>query len=146
VIGREGKIPWHVKGDLAFFKRMTLGRTCIVGRKTFNGLPKLANREFVVLSSSGNIEGQNDFTPFNDIKPIIKDGPYWDDWVIGGAEMFRILLPHCTELYLTRLFQSYEGDTYFPSFEHLFVQDEVIERTDEYAIIRYRNKSKDSCF
>jgi dihydrofolate reductase len=152
VIGKDGKLPWHIKGDLKFFKKMTDGCICVVGRKTFDDLPYLPNRRFVVESRQvGRYELGKDPKVGNEICGVNLDweGRYLpvysgrdDVWVIGGASIFKALLPYCTDLYLTRIFKSYEGDTFFPSFEHLFIEKEVVERTDEYAIVHYVRRSE----
>jgi dihydrofolate reductase len=149
VIGKDGKLPWHIKGDLKFFKKMTEGCICVVGRKTYDTLPHLPNRKFVVESTQvGRYELGIDPKTKNEICGVNLDptGRYLpvysgreDAWVIGGATIYKNLLPFCTDLYLTRIFKSYEGDTFFPSFEHQFRQWDIIEKTDEYSIVHYKN-------
>lgn len=149
VIGKDGKLPWRIPGDLKFFKQMTENCICVVGRKTFDTLPFLANRKFVVESReigryqlgkdprTGNEICGTNLDPEGRYSPIYSGRS--DAWVIGGATIYQRLLPFCTDLYLTRIFKAYEGDTFFPSFEHQFKQWDVLARTDEYAIVHYRN-------
>lgn len=140
VIGKDGKLPWRIPGDLKFFKKMTLGCTCIVGKRTYVDLPPLPDRKFVVMTRDIN---SVELTPpvvgvvdSNHVPIYHRD----DVWVIGGAETYKRCLPHCTDLYLTRIFKQYDGDTMFPTFDHLFIQDSVIERTDDYAIVHYKRR------
>lgn len=148
-IGLNGQLPWRIKGDLKFFKKMTDGCICVVGRKTYDSLPYLPNRKFVIQTTQvGRYELGIDPKTKNEIcgvpattekrwSPVYSERD--DAWVIGGAEVYRSLLDKCTDLYLTRIFKAYEGDTFFPSFEHQFKQWDIVERTDEYAIVHYRN-------
>jgi len=149
VIGKDGKLPWRIPGDLKFFKKMTDGCICVVGRKTYDELPYLPNRRFIVQSTQvGRYELGVDPKTKNHISGVTATAedrylPIYsgrdDAWVIGGASIYKHLLPFCTDLYLTRIFEPYEGDTFFPTFEHLFRQYDVVERTDDYAIVHYKN-------
>lgn len=98
VIGNKGKLPWRSKTDLQHFKRLTEGCSCIVGRKTAEKLPKLKNRALYVASSTNSIESIMKFEP---------------DWVIGGAEMYRQLLPLCSEIHVSLINDDSDGDTTF---------------------------------
>lgn len=141
VIGSGGKMPWpRIDGDMKFFSKMTKGGVMIMGRKTFNSLPKdmkLGGRRIIVLTRSENPRDIFSVTEKNSLNGL----PTENSWLCGGAEIYKQLLPECTDLYITRLFKSYEGDTFFPSFEHLFIQQEVLESNEEYAIIHYRRKT-----
>lgn len=142
VIGNAGTIPWHLSEDLKFFKKMTSGSTMIMGRKTFESLPstmKIGDRKLIVLTKQGwsTVSGQLKFVSYPCPLPV-------DSWVCGGAEVYRELLPLCTDLYLTRVLKDYEGDTFFPSFDHLFIQKEVVERNDDFMIIHYVRRAQEA--
>lgn len=149
VIGKDGVLPWRIKGDLKFFKKMTEGCICVVGRKTYDTLPHLPNRKFVVESTQvGRYELGIDPKTKNEIcgvnlHPEIRYYPVYRDrndaWIIGGAMIYKALLPKCTDLYLTHVAKAYEGDTFFPAFEHQFAKVATIEKTDEYEIVHYKN-------
>lgn len=139
VIGNNGAIPWHISDDLKFFKKMTSGSTMIMGRKTFESLPKsmkLGDRNLIVITKQGWGAASTKLS-FASLPSKFPE----NSWVCGGAEIYRELLPQCTDLYLTRVLKDYEGDTFFPSFEHLFIQHAVIEQTPEYIIIHYKRKA-----
>ncbi len=144
VIGKDGKLPWRIPGDLKFFKKMTYDKTCFVGRKTFIDLPYLQRRQFLIASNdvTYSFESSPNFQCIKSVcrnfsyPPILVDS---DTMLIGGASLYKQMIPFCSDLYLTRLFDAYEGDTFFPSFEHQFKQWDVLERTDEYAIVHYKN-------
>ncbi len=135
-IGCEGRIPWHLPADLKFFKRTTLGHVILMGRKTFDSLGKpLPGRENVVLSRSEIfLPGVKVIAGFDAITEPA-DGRRL--YVIGGAEIYRALLPRCTELLLTRVDLDPVADTFFPPFEQDFAVAECLERGDGYEIRRY---------
>lgn len=98
VIGNNGELPWKSKDDLAHFKKLTEGCSCIVGRKTAEKLPKLKNRALYIASSE------------NPISNILKFKP---EWVIGGKEIYQLLLPLCSEIHVSLIDDDSEGDTTF---------------------------------
>jgi dihydrofolate reductase len=138
VIGGGGKIPWHISGDMKFFKRTTLGHVIVMGRKTFESLGRpLPGRENWVLSRTAAFEGTKVFRHPSEIVPPA-DGR--EVFVIGGAELYAALLPRCAEILLTHVNRSVTGDTWFPVFEPEFDAGEVIESSPDYEIRRYRRR------
>jgi len=146
-IGKGGQIPWHLPGDLKFFKKMTMGGNLIIGRKTYESLPPkgLPGRTCFVVTRNESYdrrEGDGLITEagMKNLSPIM----FGDDWwVVGGGEIYRHLLPYCADLYLTRVLKDYEGDATFPTFDHLFIQHDIVERTPEYIIIHYVRRRAD---
>jgi len=135
VIGAGGKIPWHISEDLRFFKRTTLGQVVVMGRKTFESLGKpLPGRENWVLSRTASIEGVR---VFRHPSEIIPPGDGREVFVIGGAELYAVLLPRCREILLTHVNVSLSGDTWFPVFEAEFDSGQVVEIGPGYEIRRY---------
>ncbi len=136
VIGAGGKIPWHIPGDLKFFKRTTLGHVVLMGRKTFESLGKpLPGRENWVLSRAASFEGVR---VFRHPPEIVPPGDGREIFVIGGAELYAALLPQCREILLTHVDLSVDGDTWFPVFEPEFDSGVLIESCPDYEIRRYR--------
>jgi dihydrofolate reductase len=135
-IGHEGRIPWHLPGDLKFFKRTTLGHIIVMGRKTYDSLGKpLPGRENVVLSRRPvEIPGVRSIASLDDI-PQPADGR--KVFVIGGAEIYRALLPQCDELLLTLVKLTPPADTFFPEFESQFQLAEILEEDGDMEIRRY---------
>jgi dihydrofolate reductase len=125
VIGAGGVMPWHVPEDLKFFRRLTLGHPIVMGRKTWESLGRpLPGRRNVVLSRTlGPVEGA-EVVP--DVAALEALGLVGDVYVIGGAEIFRLLLPRCASVYVTLLEQRPEGDTFMPAFEEDFPQVTVL--------------------
>ncbi len=139
VIGRDGALPWHFPEDLRWFKRLTLGHPIIMGRKTWDSLPKkLPGRRNIVLSRTGRVAGVESAASLESLgTPLPTDAP---SFVIGGAEIYRLLLPRCTELVVTHIRAAYDGDTEFPSFEDGFAAVETLAETDDFEIKRYRRR------
>lgn len=136
VIGVGGKIPWHISEDLQFFKRTTLGHVIVMGRKTFESLGRpLPGRENWVLSRTASFEGAK---VFRGPSEIVAPGDGREVFVIGGAELYAVLLPRCREILLTHVNLRVIGDTWFPVFETEFDAGEVIQSGKDYEIRRYR--------
>ncbi len=115
IIGNKGQIPWRSKEDMQYFKRKTMGRCCLVARKTWESIPKgLPGRSIVVLSRSGYPGSyQNLDDGIQAARTISAEPPM----VIGGAQLYEQALPLVTRMYLTFVQQSVEGDTHFPSVD-----------------------------
>jgi dihydrofolate reductase len=140
VIGRDGTLPWHFPEDLKFFKRTTLGHPILMGRTTFESIGRpLPGRQNIVLSRT--MEPREGITVIRDVSELSRICPVDSTvFVIGGAQVYRELLPHCEGLYLTWIEQPYEGDTSLPAFEHLFGLKKVIEKTDALEFRYYERK------
>lgn len=136
VIGKDGRIPWHLSGDLKFFKRTTLGHAVVMGRKTFESIGKpLPGRENIVLSRHEvAVPG---VVWVRKIDEIPKPGDARKVFVIGGAEVYKRLLPECDELLLTVVKLEPPGDVYFPAFEKDFDLAGILEETGDYEVRRY---------
>ena len=138
VIGVDGRIPWHISEDLKFFKRTTLGHIIVMGRKTYDSIGKpLPSRENWVVSREADIAGVTVLRSFDAITEPT-DGRQL--YIIGGAQLYAVLLPRCTELLLTRINRDVEGDTFFPEFENTFDAGEILESGESYEIRRHRRK------
>lgn len=122
VIGKNNKLIWHISNDLKRFKQITSGKKMIMGRKTFESLPGvLPNREHIILTRDENYSVDSDqVTIEHDFDSIIKK--YLDSkdevFIIGGAEIYKQFLPYCNKLYLTKINNSFDGDTYFPKINY----------------------------
>lgn len=138
VIGAEQAIPWHLPEDLQWFRKMTLGHTIVMGRKTFESLPKiLPGRKTVILSRQSLIvPGAQVLKSFEEVLGLQYEG---DLWICGGAHLYALAFPYCEELYLTWVKKEVQGDTFLPPFSPPFVQDEILQDTPAFSIIRYTN-------
>ncbi|MBS5951527.1 MAG: dihydrofolate reductase [Clostridium sp.] len=121
VIGGDNKLLWHISEDLKRFKSITSGNTIIMGRKTFESLPKvLPNRHHIVITRDKNFKVDSpDVEVINDIDSIIArfENSTEEAFVIGGGEIYKALLPNTKKLYLTRIYKDFHGDTKFPSID-----------------------------
>lgn len=136
-IGKDGTMPWHLPADLKFFKRITSGHPILMGRKTWESLGRpLPNRRNLVLSTSlKSAPGAEILRSLDDLQTFNLEG---DVYVIGGAEIYRLLLPQLDSIYLTLLPFEGKGDTFFPAFEDQFPVCEVLESTHEAQWMHYR--------
>lgn len=139
VIGKEGKLPWHLPEDLKFFKKTTLGHPILMGRKTFEsiGRPLPGRRNIVLSSTMPDREGIEVIRRIDDL--VCADGE--QVFLIGGAQLFESLLPHCAGMYLTWIDQPYDGDVHFPPFEHLFGPPRVVESLPGMEFRYYERKA-----
>jgi dihydrofolate reductase len=117
VIGRHGKLPWHIPEDLKRFKRLTSGHPVLMGRNTYESLGKpLRDRRNVVLSSRA-ISGIETYAALENALTALKEEELV--FIIGGGQIYAQLLPMADILYLTIIDQIFEGDAFFPAYEHL---------------------------
>lgn len=155
VIGRDGKLPWHLPEDLKFFKKTTQGHPVLMGRNTFNsivaqlGKPLPGRRNIVLSKTMPAREGVEVVRSLEELKEVAGSREQGGGsapeshcvYLIGGAQLYETLLPQCDELLLTYITAPHEGDTFFPPFEHLFVLKEVIASGDGFEIRRYVTSS-----
>lgn len=117
VIGKDNKMIWHLPEDLKRFKELTTNHTIIMGRKTFESLGTvLPDRKHIVLTrdTSYHIDNEN-VEIVNDLSEIEKYVDFDEEcFVIGGAIIYRQLMPKVKKMYVTRIHQKFEGDAYFP--------------------------------
>ncbi len=120
VIGRDGGLPWRISADLKRFKALTQGTAMIMGRKTFDSLGRLLpGRRHIVLTrdcnwSASGVEVAHDINEALDL--ALNTSPNTTVSVIGGSDVFRLLLPHTTRIELTEVHGDIAGDTFVPPF------------------------------
>ncbi|AEG92539.1 dihydrofolate reductase [Ramlibacter tataouinensis] len=118
VIGRHGGLPWHLPEDLAHFKQVTLGCPVIMGRKTWDSLPPRfrplpGRRNIVVTRQPGwQAEGAQRAGSLREALALCEGQR--QAWVIGGAELYRLALPHAQVVEATEIGAEYDGDAYAP--------------------------------
>ncbi len=118
VIGRDNAMPWHLPEDLAHFKATTLGCPVIMGRKTWDSLPPrfrpLPGRRNLVVTRQAdwNAQGAERAGSLEQALAACADSPRV--WVTGGAELYRLALPHADVVEVTVIDQDFEGDAYAP--------------------------------
>ncbi len=118
VIGNENKLIWHLSDDLKRFKDLTKGHHVIMGRKTFESMPKaLPNRINVIITRKKDYVAENAIVT-NSLREAIKlasDDP--QPFIIGGGEIYKIALNISDRIELTRVHHNFDGDTYFPEID-----------------------------
>lgn len=118
-IGLNGGLPWKCREDLQHFKRMTLGCKLLVGRKTFETLPPLKDRELIVV-------GTGHFT----LEEALSKNP---DWVIGGASLYKSTMHLCEEIHISHIKDFTIGDTFFElipgeySVHHYYFESDCVK-------------------
>ncbi len=115
VIGRDGRLPWRIPADLKRFKALTMGKPMVMGRKTFESFPNpLPGRRHIVLTR-GNWTGQGAEVAHSVDEALAMAGE--DVAVIGGAEIYALLLPHADRIELTEVHAEPDGDATVPTFD-----------------------------
>jgi dihydrofolate reductase len=117
VIGKDGGMPWHLPGDLRFFKETTYGKTVVMGRKTYESIGKpLPGRKNVVMTSRTNFQPEG-VTVVHTKEDVLQLEKKEQELVImGGATLYEAFMPEADRLYLTRIEKEFSGDTFFPEF------------------------------
>ena len=138
VIGRGGAIPWHLPEDFKWFKQLTMGHALVMGRKTFESIGRpLPGRETIVVSRSQFthpgvrvISGLGQIDLENEPREV---------FICGGAEIYALALPLCSDLYLTLVKRKVEGDVLFPPFEEFFRFEKILLERPEFEVRHYTN-------
>lgn len=125
VIGRDGTLPWRLSADLAFFKEITLGKPILMGRKTWESLPRrpLPGRDNIVLSRDWNYSapGARVYSSLgsslNAARAMATRAGVDEIFIIGGASLYQRALPLTDRLYMTEVDCEPEGDAMFPAFD-----------------------------
>jgi dihydrofolate reductase len=116
VIGNAGDIPWHIPADLRRFKQITMGMPMIMGRKTFESLPGLLpGRRHIVITRNDAFE-EDGAEVVHSVEGALKIANAPHVWVIGGAEIYRLFLPHADRIELTDVQLTPVGDTSIDAF------------------------------
>ncbi len=116
VIGQNNALPWHIPEDLKFFKRTTMGHPIAMGRKTWDSIGRpLPGRENIVITRNSSFSCDS-CTVLHSVDAFVEHCKAKEEevFVIGGAEIFKLVLPYADRLYLTQIHAEFAGDTYFP--------------------------------
>ena len=118
VIGKDNKLIWHIPEDLKRFKKLTTGHNIIMGRRTFESLGRiLPNRKHVILCNDMEIDIKDDRVEVLEDISLLKK--YIDSteesFVVGGATIYKLLMPYANKMYITEINQEFEGDVTFPT-------------------------------
>ena len=118
LIGNKNQLPWHLPADLAHFKRVTMGKPIIMGRKTYESIGRpLPGRTNIVLTRSSDFSAEGVLTA-NTLEQALNHVSAEDEvMIIGGSTIYELTLPEADRLYLTYVEDSFEGDAWFPDFD-----------------------------
>lgn len=142
-LGKDNQLIWHLPKDLKFFRTMTKGHTIVMGRKTFESLPGLLPGRHHIVISRSNPNLPEEVEIFPSIEDFLQAYQKSEEeiFVIGGAAIYRQLLPYCERLLLTEIDASYDADVFFPEFDKdkykRTVLSDIEENDTHYQHIEY---------
>ncbi|WP_310828885.1 dihydrofolate reductase [Paenibacillus pedocola] len=119
VIGKDNDMPWHLPRDFAYFKEQTLGKRMLMGRKTWESLggKPLKGRKSIVITRDTSFQPEG-AEVIHSLEEALAEGRKEDElMVIGGAEIYRMMLPYADKLIVTRIDEEFAGETKFPEVE-----------------------------
>jgi len=135
VIGRNNELPWHLPQDLRYFKRITMGKPIVMGRKTYESIGRaLPGRINIVITRNRDFreEGIEVVTSLEEALALARDIVLDDDAgelvVIGGSEIYSMAIPRASRLYLTRVHARVEGDATLPEIDWRLWREVARER------------------
>ena len=141
-LGKDNKLIWHLPEDLKRFKMFTTGKTIIMGRKTFESLGRvLPNRKHIVLTHNKEYKYDQEMVEvlcdLEEIEKYINSEE--ENFVIGGASIYKMLMPYAKKLYITKIDEEFEADAFFPKIDEN--EWKIVEKeqgiTDENNPYRY---------
>lgn len=142
LIGRENDLPWHLPDDLRWFRDRTMGKPCIMGRKTYESLPDryrpLPGRLNIVVTRNTAYEAPGAVVVHSFDEALRAAGDAEEIIVAGGADLFHAFMSLVDRLYLTRVHGAAEGDVYFPDYDpaqwrEIYRQEHPADERHDYA-------------
>ncbi|MEK9184801.1 MAG: dihydrofolate reductase [Patescibacteria group bacterium] len=135
LIGKNNALPWpKIPADMKHFRELTLGKTIVMGRKTFESIGSpLKDRKNIVLSHNSDFYAPN-LTIYRKVEDVLKHIPQQGELcIIGGAQIYKEFLPFVETIYLTMINEKFSGDIYFPKeiLKNFVLKDEIIIPKDE---------------
>jgi dihydrofolate reductase len=117
-IGKNNDLPWRLPADLAYFRKVTMGHTIVMGRKTYESIGRpLPGRENVVVTKNTDFQAEGCFV-VHSVEEAKQHFQKDDEvFVIGGAQLFEKFFPYADRLYITLIEEQFEGDTYFQNID-----------------------------
>jgi dihydrofolate reductase len=118
LIGRDGGLPWRLPDDMAWFRRVTMGKPVMMGRKTYDSIPArfrpLPGRHNIIITRNRDYRAEGCTVVHSVAEALVAAGDAPEVMVAGGAMVYAAVLPQATHLYLTLVDGEFVGDTYFP--------------------------------
>ena len=148
-IGKNGRMPWNLPGDLRHFKDLTLGKTMLMGRKTFQSLPGvLPKRQHIIVTRDADFCNPHPRVQvISDLTGALQryEAAEEEIFVIGGGQIYEAAMPYASVIYLTRIHKNYDADAFFPEIspEQWMIADRgpsMEEQDTRYELITYRRR------
>ena len=149
-IGKNNSLLVRIPADMKYFRQMTEGNIVVMGRKTLESFPQgrpLANRVNIVISHNPDYQVK-DAIVVHSVEEAMQESKKHEGevFVIGGESIYRMMLPYCSKVYVTKIDHAYQADTYFPNLDKLS-EWEIKETSEEktyfdmiYEFVRYSRK------
>lgn len=146
-IGINNKIPWNIPEDFQYFKKTTLGKTCVMGQATFESIigyigKPLPGRKTVVLSKNPNFVAPEDVRVYDDLEKVFAELQNEDVFICGGATIYKLTINRVDVLYITEVHMNPDGDVFFPEIDKNIWKETWRENHEGYSFVRYE-KIKD---
>ena len=149
-IGKNGDLLFHIKQDMKFFKETTMNHVVVMGRKTLDSFPNkkpLVNRVNIVLTRDRDFV-RDGVIAVHSLDELLEEVKKYDDevFVIGGGEVYKMLLPYCKRAYITKVEENAEADTFLPNIEkdegwHIVSESEEFSENDKvFRFVVYERK------
>ena len=133
-IGAQGKIPWRIPEDFRWFKQKTMGGVLVMGRKTYESIGRpLPGRTTLVITNNPSAGPKGENLSSSTWAQFQATTFQSEVFLCGGAAIYSMGLSDCTELFLTRIYADFPGDTFMPEFESFFCKSEIIFRHTDQA-------------
>lgn len=117
-LGCKNRMPWYLPADFAYFKKVTMGKPVIMGRKTFESIGKpLPGRENVIITRDACFKAEGCIL-LHSIDKAMEYARDKDVFIIGGAEIYSVFMQVADRLYVTEINETFEADTYFPEIDY----------------------------
>lgn len=149
VIGVNNELPWHIPEELAYFKKVSMGKAMVMGRKTFDSIGRpLPGRLNIIVTRNEAYTAEGAVVVHDLQEAVVKAKEFSDEvMIIGGAEIFRLAMEMADRLYITYIQKSFEGDTFFPVYGsewHLLSESEKHYSKDgtPYSYLVYERNTK----
>lgn len=144
VIGKNNKLPWHLPEDLERFKKLTLGKNVLMGRKTYESIlgylgKPLQGRTSIVITSDKNYKAAKGVKIYHSLESALNANK--DVFCIGGAMIYKEIMDKANRLYITHIEKNYEGDAFFPEIDPAVWRLSAEVKNDGFTFSEYERKN-----
>lgn len=137
-IGKDNKLLWHISEDLKRFKRLTNEHAVVMGKKTYDSLPRkpLPNRRNIIISDvDEKIEGCEISHSIEET--LLMLNPNYENFIIGGASVYKQFMKFADKLYITWVYENFDADVFFPEIDNNWIITEKENHFDEESQLNY---------